>query len=63
MNKVLVSDKKKSGKINALSEFQIKEMEKKLLDETYVYGAIYRLASILTEQILNSGGFNSEQEL
>lgn len=62
MNEGLVSSKKKTDKARALSDLQIREMKKKLMDETYVYSAIYRLASILTEQILNSGGIEDEQE-
>lgn len=62
MNDVQVSNGKKHIKTQVLTDLEIKEMERKLLDETYVYGAIYRLASILTEQILNSGGLDDEQE-
>ena len=35
-----------------LTESDFREMETKLKDETYIQAAIYRLASILTEQMM-----------
>ena len=35
------------------TESDFREMETKLKDETYVQAAIYRLASILSEQLLS----------
>ena len=34
------------------TESDLREMEKKLKDEAYIQAAIYRLASILTEQMM-----------
>ena len=35
-----------------LTESDLREMETKLKDEAYIQAAIYRLASILTEQMM-----------
>ena len=35
-----------------LTEYDFREMETKLNDEAYIQAAIYRLASILTEQMM-----------
>jgi len=36
-----------------LSESDYREMETKLRDETYIQAAVYRLASILSEQLMD----------
>lgn len=46
---------------SALLSDRLRTMEEKLDDPEYVDAAIYRLASIITERILN-GGFDYEQE-
>lgn len=51
----------KTGGNSALLFDRLRTMEEKLDDPEYVNAAIYRLASIITERILN-GGFDYEQE-
>ncbi|GEM_PF-710455 len=56
----LSTPERNSGNSALLSD-RLRTMEEKLEDPEYVDAAIYRLASIITERILN-GGFDYEQE-
>lgn len=57
INKSNATDK--NGNINGAEKIHL--MEKKLEDPDYIDAAIYRLASILTDRVLN-GGFDYEKE-
>ena len=47
---------KKKEKLDVLSRFEVKKIQANLSNDEYVYNAIYCLASIITDKILNYGG-------
>ena len=46
----------KKEKLNVLSQLEVKKIQANLSNDDYVYKAIYCLASIITDRILNDGG-------
>ncbi|MGP1439030.1 MAG: hypothetical protein ACTTKH_08175 [Treponema sp.] len=48
--------KKKKEKLDVFSQFEVEKIQAKLSNEDYIYNAIYCLASIITDRILNGGG-------
>ena len=58
--KLFPCKKASAAHASALSETEIRAMEVKLDDPEYINGAIYRLATIITDRILN-GGWDYEQ--
>lgn len=46
----------KSKKVNALDKTKLDGIRTKLADGKYVYNAIYCLASILTDRVMDLGG-------
>lgn len=47
---------KNKEKLDVLSQFDVKKIQANLSNDDYVYKAIYCLASIITDRILNDGG-------
>ena len=47
---------KKKEKLDVLSQLEVKKIQANLSNDEYVYNAIYCLASIITDKILNYGG-------
>ena len=47
---------KKKEKLDVLSRFEVKKIQANLSNNDYVYNAIYCLASIITDRILDDGG-------
>ena len=45
----------KKEKLNVLSQLEVKKIQANLSNDDYVYKAIYCLASIITDRILNGG--------
>ena len=46
----------KKEKLNVLSQLEVKKIQANLSNDDYVYKAIYCLASIITDRILDDGG-------
>ena len=46
----------KKEKLNVLSKLEVEKIQANLSNDDYVYKAIYCLASIITDRILNDGG-------
>lgn len=55
MAKPSVISHEQKEKSNALNELELKKIRSKLSDGRYIYGAIYCLASILTDRMMNLG--------
>ncbi|MGP1415051.1 MAG: hypothetical protein ACTTJ6_03830 [Treponema sp.] len=47
---------KKKEKLDVLSQLEVKKIQANLSNDDYVYKAIYCLASIIADRILNDGG-------
>ena len=47
---------KRDKKVNALDETKLDGIRSKLSDGKYIYNAIYCLASILTDRVMDMGG-------
>lgn len=47
---------KRNKKVNALDETKLNRVRSKLSDGKYIYNAIYCLASILTDRVMDLGG-------
>lgn len=45
----------KKEKLNVLSKLEVEKIQANLSNDDYVYKAIYCLASIITDRILNGG--------
>ena len=54
-NSLVLSGKKKE-KLDVLSPLEVKKIQANLSNDDYVYNAIYCLASIIADRILNDGG-------
>ena len=52
----LVFSGKKKEKLDVLSQLEVKKIQANLSNDDYVYNAIYCLASIIADRILNDGG-------
>ena len=46
----------KKEKLNVLSKLEVEKIQANLSNDDYVYKAIYCLASIITDRILDDGG-------
>ena len=46
----------KKEKLNVLSKLEVEKIQANLSNDDYVYKAIYCLASIITDRILDGGG-------
>lgn len=46
----------KKEKLNVLSKLEVEKIQANLSNDDYVYNAIYCLASIIADRILNDGG-------
>ena len=55
MAKPSVISHEQKEKVNVLDELKLKRIRSKLSDGRYIYGAIYCLASILTDRMMDLG--------
>ncbi len=59
----LLPQKKLKFDTPALNDAEIHKMKEKLEDTEYIDGAIHKLASILTDRLMNGGFSNEEEEI